>query len=126
MNEFGFSKEKIHQMKVVSQTPVFMDSPAALYGQADELKLTTMQKAQLMAIIQKSRKDALAILSPEQKTILGPVPDMATSMLDICREIQLKMKEMKRTKNPGRRLTCPMCPMMQKQLDETTTKPAED
>jgi hypothetical protein len=126
MKKAGFSDESIHQMKVVSQTPVFLDDAAALYGQADELKLTADQKTKLMALVQKSRTDALAILTAEQKTKLGSVPSTPMTMQEICQQIHSKMKEMKKEKHGGKRLTCPMCPMIQKQHEETTTQPVKE
>lgn len=54
-------------------TAVYMDSPAVLLAKAETIGLSEAQKTALHGIINQARRDALAVLTPEQKTGLGQI-----------------------------------------------------
>lgn len=95
MIEAGVSEETLKMAHAIKMAPMYMDSPAVLLGMSDELTLTADQKEKLQKISQQSRKDAMMVLTNDQKTKLGPVSDTPMTMMQIIREIHMKMHEMR-------------------------------
>jgi hypothetical protein len=114
MRDGGLSDERIMQMQVVSQAPIYLDSPSAIYGQAKELDLTSAQKEQLIIIMREAREKALDVLTREQRVKLGRVPVLPITMREICEEMNIKMKH----KMKGMGAKCPMCATTQEAREQ--------
>ena len=84
MQETGMDPAMMKRMQVMVQTPIFMDSPCAIYGQAAALELSDEQKARLLEIENEARKKALAVLTPEQRKKMGDLPDKPMAMKQMC------------------------------------------
>jgi len=104
----------MQRMQVMMRAPMHLDSPAALYGQAEALGLSEGQKQELMDIENEARTKALAVLTPEQRRKMGDVPDQATAMMQMCSKMMPMMRGMMggggmdTSMMPGG----PRCPMM--------------
>jgi YHS domain-containing protein len=53
----------------------YLDGPGALLAQSEKLGLTDEQKASLTKILANARKEAVAVLTDEQRAKLGDIPD---------------------------------------------------
>ncbi|MFQ6099321.1 MAG: hypothetical protein ACE5O2_16435 [Armatimonadota bacterium] len=80
----GLSAETMRRAQAVMKMPVFLDSPAAIVGQADKLGLSDEQTQRLTEIENDARKKALAVLTEEQRDKLGEVRDEPITMMAIC------------------------------------------
>jgi YHS domain-containing protein len=107
MQKAGIKPEMMQRCQVMMQTPIFMDSPCAIYGQANALKLSENQKKQLMDIENEARKKALAVLTDEQKKNMGDIPEKPMTMFQMCQQICPKMMS-----SEGKTGMCPMMQMM--------------
>ena len=112
MQKAGVTPEMMQCWQVMMGTPVFLDSPCAIYGQADILKLSEEQKKKLVEIENGVRKKALAVLTDEQKKKLGDIPEKPMAMARMCQQVCSKMMPMMQEMmgsegNPG-----PMMQMM--------------
>ena len=94
MIEAGVSPETLKMAHAIKMAPMYMDSPAVLLGMSEDLMLTADQKEKLQKVIDQSRMDALAVLTADQKTKLGTVSDKPMTMMEVTREIHMKMHEM--------------------------------
>lgn len=122
--EKGSSKTMIEQMPMSPQmkkrmqammnTPIFLDSPCAVYGQRDRLRLTDEQKSQLIKIENEARQKALAVLTPEQKATLGDLPEKPMAMMQMCQNMSSKMMPMMKEMmgEGGMEDMMKFCPMM--------------
>lgn len=54
---------------------IYRDSPGALLSRAEKLALTPEQQQRLQAIVQKSRRQAVAVLTEEQLADISPIPE---------------------------------------------------
>ena len=99
-------------MRVLMQTPIFLDSPYAIHAQAADLGLSEKQKKKLIEIENEARKKALAVLTPEQRTKMGDLPDKPLVMMKMCQQMCARMARMMQ-KTAGKGGPMMMCPMMQ-------------
>ena len=79
------------RMDVMMRTPIYADSPCAIYGRADRLGLTDEQQAQLAEIENEVRQKALDVLTPEQREALGELPDSPMTMMQMCKRMSARM-----------------------------------
>lgn len=94
MNKMGMSEDMVKRWDAMMHTPIFLDSPCAIYGQADRLGLTDEQRQQLIDIENEARAKSMGVLTDEQRETLGDVPDTPMPMVKMCQEMQSKMKPM--------------------------------
>ncbi len=106
--------------RMMMQTPVFLDSPGAIRGQAKALGLSEEQKNSLTDIANEARKKALAVLSAEQRKKLGDLPDKPVVMMQMCP----MMRQMMGDKGQDRPMM--MCPMMQQMKRMMTSDKTQD
>jgi YHS domain-containing protein len=97
------------------RTPIFIDSPCAIYGQAEALKLSEEQKEKLIEIENEARKKAMDVLTDEQKKKMGDIPNKPMAMAQMCQQMCGKMTPMMQKMMGGKGKAGPMmmCPMMQ-------------
>jgi hypothetical protein len=91
MKQMGMKPEMMARMQLLMHTPVFVDSPAALQVQKDKLRLSEEQAGKLNEIEKEARQKALALLTPEQRTKLGDIPDKPLVMMEMCQQMMAKM-----------------------------------
>ena len=96
MQQTGMKPERMDRMQLLMRTGVFTDSPAALQAQNDKLGLSEAQSQKLGEIEKEARQKALALLTPEQRTKLGDIPDKPMVMMEMCQEM------MRMCAGPGR------------------------
>ena len=113
MQKAGVAPATMKRMQVMMQTPIFMDSPCAIYGQATALGLSDEQKSKLMEIENQARKKALAVLTPQQRKKMGDIPEKPLAMMQICRQMCARMMPMMQKMKAGKGGPMMMCPMMQ-------------
>ncbi|HMK36831.1 MAG TPA: hypothetical protein VK463_17285 [Desulfomonilaceae bacterium] len=95
MQTSGESSEASRQCHMLMRTSLFLDSPAALRGQAEFLGLSTDQIQKLAEIETEARSKAKSVLKEEQISKLGAVPDKAVAMMDVCpRGFMLNLEQM--------------------------------
>jgi hypothetical protein len=105
--------EMMRQMQAMMMTPIFLDSPCALYGQAQSLGLNDEQKKRLGEIEKEGREKALAVLSDEQRIKLGTVPSNPVSMIQMGAQMMPQMQQMMGDKDMQQMMNmCPMWKMM--------------
>lgn len=118
MQQAGVGPEMMQRCMVMMRTPVFLDSPSAIRGQAESLGLSDEQKQKLLDIENEARKKAKAVLTEEQIKKMGEIPGKPMAMMEMCRQMSAKMmpmmQKMRGGGSPGRQpmMICPMCPMM--------------
>jgi hypothetical protein len=78
----GMDPERRERMQVLMRTPIFLDGPGPLLAQAEKLGLSEAQKQQLAGIEQEARRQARAVLTPEQRAKLGTIPDKPVTMME--------------------------------------------
>ncbi len=105
-------------MRVMMQTPIFLDSPYAIHGQAADLGLSEKQKNKLIKIENESRKKAVAVLTSEQLKKMGEIPDKPMVMMQMCQQMSARMAHMMQ-KTAGKGGPMMMCPMMQMMSEQT-------
>jgi len=113
MQKAGVGPATMKRMQVMMQTPIFMDSPGAIYGQATALGLSDEQKSKLMKIEIQARKKALAVLTPQQRKKMGDIPEKPLAMMQIFRQMCARMMPMMQKMMTGKGGPMMMCPMMQ-------------
>ncbi len=94
MKKMDMSEMMMKRMDAMMKTPIFLDSPCAVYGQKDRLDLTEEQQQQLIRIENDAREKSLAVLTAEQKKTLGELPDKPMAMMKMCRKMGGKMMPM--------------------------------
>ncbi len=87
MKQMGMKPEMMDRMQSLMRTGVFVDSPAALQVQKDKLGLSEEQVRTLGEIEKEARQKALALLTPEQRTKLGDIPDKPLVMMEMCQQM---------------------------------------
>jgi hypothetical protein len=87
MKQMGMKPAMIARMQLLMRTGVFVDSPAALQVQRDKLQLSEVQAGKLREIEKEARQKALALLTPEQRTALGDIPDKPLVMMEMCQQM---------------------------------------
>lgn len=130
LRKAGVSEETLQQWQVLMKTQFYMDSPAALLAQADDLGLSQDQKQKLMAIQNDSRTKAGNVLTDEQRTRLQKHVGTPISFARLHKTIMNKMKAAHMSMDGGRgRMNCP-CPMADEKREKadggTTTQPTEN
>ena len=112
--------EMMKHMRVLMQTPIFLDSPYAIHGQAAELGLSEKQKNKLIKIENESRKKAVGVLTSEQLKKMGEIPDKPMVMMQMCQQMHTRMAPMmqKMGRKGGPMMMCPMMQMMSEQTPE--------
>ena len=93
MQKAGMDPAMMKRMQVMMQTPIYIDSPSAICGQAAALNLSDEQKARLVEIGNEARKMALAVLTPEQKKKLGGIPQKPMAMMQMCTKMMPAMQK---------------------------------
>ena len=78
------SQEMMQKYRFLASMPIYMDSPMVIYARDQELGLSEEQKGKLLAITAESRKNALAVLTVEQRQKLGVISDEPITMSQIC------------------------------------------
>jgi YHS domain-containing protein len=114
MQKAGVKPEMIRRCQTMMRTPIFIDSPCAVYGQAGILKLSEEQKKKLIEIENEARKKAFAVLTEEQKKQMGDIPEKPMAMAQMCQQMCSKMMPMmqKMMSSEGKTGPMMMCPMM--------------
>ena len=84
MGKHACSTEMMQKYQFLAAMPIYLDSPAVIYVRAKELGLSQEQKAKLLAITEESRKNALALLTVEQRQKLGDISNEPITMSQIC------------------------------------------
>ena len=87
MQQMGMKPEMMDRMQLLMRTGVFVDSSAALQVQKDKLQLSQEQVGKLREIETEARQKALALLTPEQRTKLGDIPDQPLVMMEMCQQM---------------------------------------
>jgi len=115
MQQAGMDPNMMQRCMVMMRTPVFLDSPSAVRGQAEALGLSDEQVKKLLDIENEARQKAKTVLTEEQIKKLGEVPDKPMAMMEMCQQMSSKMMPMMQ-KMMGSQgspmMMCPMCPMM--------------
>jgi hypothetical protein len=91
MKQMGMKPERMDRMQLLMRTPVFVDSPTALQVQGDRLGLSEEQAKKLGRIEKEARQKALTLLTPEQRTKLGGIPDKPPVVMEMCQQMMAKM-----------------------------------
>jgi hypothetical protein len=114
MQKAGITPAMMQRCHMMMQTPIFTDSPCAIYGQGDILQLSEEQKKKLTEIEEEARKKALAVLTDEQRKKMGDIPDKPMAIAQMCQQMCSKMMPMMQNMMSGEGKTGPMimCPMM--------------
>ena len=101
-------------MRILMQTPIFLDSPYAIHTQAADLGLSDKQKKKIIDIENEARKKAVAVLTSEQRKKMGDIPDKPLVMMRMCQQMCARMATMmhKRPSEGGSMMMCPMMEMM--------------
>ena len=94
MKKAGVSEETMATHRAMMNAPLYLDSPEMLLGQADTLVLTDAQKAELAKVVADSRANAAAVLTEEQRTKLGQVPEKPMTMMEMRDQMMKKMVPM--------------------------------
>ena len=115
MEQAGIDPNMMRRCQAIMFAPVFLDSPAAIRGQAEALGLSDEQKQKLLDIENEARQKAKTVLTEEQVRKLGEVPEKPMAMMEMCQQMSSKMMPMMQ-KMMGSQgspmMMCPMCPMM--------------
>ena len=77
----------MRQCKMIRGASVYLDSPAVLIGQAEELQLTNDQVKTLKGIQALARKKAMEILTSDQKKKLDRIPAKPITLAELCGEM---------------------------------------
>lgn len=91
MQKAGMTPDMMRRCRIMMQTPIAIDSPSVLRGQAEALGLSEDQKKQLAEIEKEARKKALAVLTPEQCKKMGAISDKPMPMMQMCQQMCSKM-----------------------------------
>jgi hypothetical protein len=115
MQQAGMDPNMMQRCMIMMRTPVFLDSPSAIRGQAEALGLSDEQVKKLFDIENEARQKAKSVLTEEQTKKMGEVPDKPMAMMEMCQQMSSKMMPMMQ-KMMGSQgspmMMCPMCPMM--------------
>lgn len=91
MRHAGIDPHMIRRCHAMMFAPMFLDSPAAIRGQAESLGLSDEQKQQLLDIEKEAREKARSVLTEEQTKRMGPIPETPMAMIEMCQEMPAKM-----------------------------------
>jgi hypothetical protein len=117
MQQSGVGADMMQRCMVMMRTPVFLDSPSAIRGQPKSFGLSDEQKQKLLDIENEARQKAKSVLTVEQITKMGEVPEKPMAMMEMCQQMSAKMMPMMQRmmgggSPQGGPMMCPMCPMM--------------
>jgi len=124
MQKAGITTNMMQQCRTVMQSRVFLDSPEAIYAQAETLGLSEQQKKQLTVIQNEARKKALDVLTSEQLEKMGDIPDEPVTMSEMYQRMSRKMMPMmqKMMGDKGTAGSMMMCPTMQRMSQSKDTQ----
>lgn len=94
VQQAGMGPDVMQRCRAMMFTPIFLDSPAAIRGQAESLGLSEEQKQALLDIENEARQKARAVLTEEQMKKMVPIPDTPMTMMEMCQEMPAKMMPM--------------------------------
>jgi YHS domain-containing protein len=114
--------ERKRYQRILMRSRIFLDGPAAIYGQAKALGLSEEQEKQLDKIQKEARDKALAVLTAEQRAKLGKVPNVPMTLMQVYSQMMggsdktmltpkwwtCSMHSQIRLLKPGK---CPICSM---------------
>ena len=118
MQQAGIDPNMMRRCQAMMFAPVFLDSPAAIRGQAETLGLSDEQKQKLLHIENEARQKARSLLTEEQTKKMGEIPDTPMAMVEMCQQMSAKMMPMMQKMmgggSPGQQpmMMCPMMRMM--------------
>lgn len=124
MQQAGVGPDMMQRCMVMMRTPVFLDSPATIRGQAEALGLSEEQVKKLLDIENEARQKAKTVLTEEQIKKMGEIPDKPMAMMEMCQQMSAKMMPMMQKmmgSQGGPMMMCPMCPMMRMMMGEQDT-----
>ncbi len=115
--EAGITPGMMRHCRMMMSTPLVADSPSGICGQAAILGLSEEQKKELIEIEKEANKEALAVLTPEQREKLGGIPAKPVTMMQMCQQMCARMAPLMRKTTsdkggPGPMMMCPMMHMM--------------
>ena len=84
MHRLSADTETRSRCKLLMHTPLFLDSPAVIRGQASSLGLSPDQIQKLTDIEKEARQKAKSVLNEEQIKKLGDAPEKPVAMADAC------------------------------------------
>ena len=94
MQQAGIDPNMMRRCQAMMFAPVFLDSPAAIRGQAESLGLSDEQKQKLLDIEKEARQKARSVLTEEQTNKMGEIPDTPMAMMEMCQQMSAKMMPM--------------------------------
>ncbi len=112
MQQAGVGPDMMQRCMVMMRTPVFLDSPSAISGQAEALGLSDEQVKKLFDIENEARQKAKSVLNEEQIKKMGEVPDKPMAMMEMCQQMSTKMMPMMQKMMGSQGGPMMMCPMM--------------
>ena len=83
----GMSPAMMMCCRMMMRAAIDPQDPAALLALKDDLGLTDEQTDKLQAIVQETRQQAAAVLTPAQKEKLKGLADAPGTMMDMCRRM---------------------------------------
>ena len=114
MQEAGMTPDMMRRCQVMMNTTIFMDSPCAVYAQAETLGLSDEQKKKLVEVENQARRQALAVLTAEQRAKMGDLPDKPMPLAQMCAKMMPMMqKTMGDMDKDSPMMMCPTMGMMQ-------------
>ncbi len=87
MQQGGVDPSMMRRCMVMMRTPIFLDSPSAIRGQAEALGLSDEQVKQLLDIDNEARQKAKSVLTEDQLKKMGEVPDKPVAMMEMCQQM---------------------------------------
>jgi hypothetical protein len=68
---------------------IYLDSPAVLLSRSEKLELTVEQKQRLEEIVHQARKQAVSVLTEDQRAKISPIPTEPFVIAELDRTIPL-------------------------------------
>ncbi|MGB6064828.1 MAG: hypothetical protein WBG50_08460 [Desulfomonilaceae bacterium] len=87
MQQSGVDPSMMRWCMVIMSTPIFLDSPSAIRGQAEALGLSEEQVKKLLDIDNEARQKAKSVLTEDQLKKMGEVPDKPMAMMEMCQQM---------------------------------------
>lgn len=118
MQMCGMTPEMMQQGRMIMHAELSRDDPAALLGMKEQLKLSDDQSKRLQAIEQRARAEAKAVLDQSQQSQVSKLPDGASSMAQMHRQMMAQMQQMSgKSGAPTGQSEAP-CAMMQMMMNK--------
>ena len=96
MWQSGNDSNMMRLCKSMMSAPLFLDSPAMILAQAESLELSKEQKQKLFDIEDEARQKARSVLTDEQTTSMGEIPDKPAAIMEMCQQMCAEMAPMMR------------------------------